>query len=100
MKSKEVRLSTIMDIVSEYYGLKTSDLKAQKRSQNIVLPRQLAMYLCRELTDASLPKIGEEFGGRDHTTVIHACNKIAKKFSDDSTFAGIVKELSGRVKIR
>jgi chromosomal replication initiator protein len=75
-KARIVNCSAIQDIVARYYDLRTEELKSQKRNRSISLPRQIAMYLCRELTDMSLPKIGDEFGGRDHTTVIHACDKI------------------------
>ena len=59
------------------------DFQSKKRTRAIAYPRQIAMYLCRELTDMSLPKIGEEFGGRDHTTVIHACDKVASDIEKD-----------------
>ena len=62
-----------------YFNLRVEDLKSQRRTRNIAYPRQIAMYLSRKLTDMSLPKIGEEFGGRDHTTVIHAYEKISAK---------------------
>ena len=58
--------------------MKLEDFKAKKRTKSVAFPRQIAMYLSRELTDSSLPKIGDEFGGRDHTTVIHAHEKISK----------------------
>ena len=76
---------TILDIqktVGELFNIKLEDFKAKKRTKSLAFPRQIAMYLSRELTDYSLPKIGEEFGGRDHTTVIHAHEKISKLASD------------------
>ncbi len=63
-------------MVGEQFNIKLEDFKAKKRTKSVAFPRQIAMYLSRELTDFSLPKIGEEFGGRDHTTVIHAHEKI------------------------
>src|SRR5947207_13061832 len=69
-----------------------------KRSQNGDYPRQVAMYLSRELTDSSLPKIGTEFGGRDHTTVIHATSKIARLIREDRSVYTLVRELTARVK--
>jgi len=60
----------------EEFGISLTDIKQKKRSKTIVLPRQVAMYLCRELTEQSFPEIGEYFGGKDHTTVLHAYNKI------------------------
>ena len=74
------------------------ELCGDKRSQNIVYPRQVAMYLSRELTDSSLPKIGKEFGGRDHTTVIHATSKIARLIREDRSVYNLVQELTARVK--
>lgn len=75
----------IQEKVAEYYQMRVEDFKAKKRTKNIAFPRQIAMYLCRELTDLSLPKIGELFGGRDHTTVIHACEKISEEMRNDQT---------------
>lgn len=75
-KPKPITATLIQEVVSNYYGLKLEDFMSKKRTKNIAFTRQVAMYLCRELTDLSLPKIGEEFGGRDHSTVIHAYNKI------------------------
>ena len=71
---------------------------AHKRSQTIVYPRQVAMYLSRELTDSSLPKIGKEFGGRDHTTVMHANAKIARMIREDRSVYNLVQELTARIK--
>jgi len=81
-EKKGVRAATIADIqalVARHYSLSVDDLKSDSRVRRVAFPRQIAMYLCRELTNHSLPKIGEEFGGRDHTTVLHACEKITKE---------------------
>lgn len=75
----------IQEKVAECYQMRVEDFKAKKRTKNIAFPRQIAMYLCREMTDLSLPKIGELFGGRDHTTVIHACEKISDAMRNDQT---------------
>lgn len=75
----------IQEKVAEFYRMRVDDFKAKKRTKNIAYPRQIAMYLCRELTDMSLPKIGELFGGRDHTTVLHACDKISEELKNDQT---------------
>ncbi|SDX27782.1 chromosomal replication initiator protein DnaA [Marininema mesophilum] len=80
---KIVGIPEIQQTVSAYYHMRVEDLKGKKRTKNVALPRQIAMYLSRELTDCSLPKIGEEFGGRDHTTVIHAYEKITRTQSMD-----------------
>jgi chromosomal replication initiator protein len=75
-RPKQIGPDMIKDVVSQYYNMKIDDFDSKRRTRSISYPRQIAMYLCRELTDMSLPRIGEEFGGRDHTTVIHAYDKI------------------------
>lgn len=97
LKPKQINSDLIIDVVSDYFNLKPSDFKAKKRTRTVAFPRQIAMYLCRELTDASLPKIGEEFGGRDHTTVIHAYDKISKEMEEDVSLKNIIKELTDRI---
>ena len=77
-QNKNITIDLIQDVIAAYFNLRVEDLKSQRRTRNIAYPRQIAMYLSRKLTDMSLPKIGEEFGGRDHTTVIHAHDKISK----------------------
>ena len=94
----EVSIRGIQETVSDRFGLTLEELCADKRSQNIVYPRQVAMYLSRELTDSSLPKIGREFGGRDHTTVIHATSKIARMIREDRSVYNLVQELTARIK--
>jgi chromosomal replication initiator protein len=94
----EVSIRRIQELVSERFQLSMAELTGEKRSQNIVYPRQVAMYLSRELTDSSLPKIGKEFGGRDHTTVIHATSKIARLIREDRSVYNLVQELTARVK--
>jgi len=94
----QVSIERIQDLVSQRFGLSRKQLCGDRRSQNIVYPRQVAMYLSRELTDASLPKIGREFGGRDHTTVIHATSKIARLIKEDRSVYNLVQELTARVK--
>lgn len=83
-KPKEVTVDTIKEIVSKTYKIKMEEFNSKKRTRAIAYPRQIAMYLTRELTDLSLPKIGDEFGGRDHTTVIHACDKINQDLTTDN----------------
>ena len=97
-EAAEVSIKRIQDLVAERFGLSLDELCGEKRSQNIVYPRQVAMYLSRELTDSSLPKIGKEFGGRDHTTVIHATSKIARLIREDRSVYNLVQELTARVK--
>jgi len=97
-EAAEVSIKRIQDLVAERFELTHEELCGEKRSQNIVYPRQVAMYLSRELTDSSLPKIGKEFGGRDHTTVIHATSKIARLIREDRSVYNLVQELTARVK--
>ncbi|MFL6069479.1 MAG: chromosomal replication initiator protein DnaA [Gaiellaceae bacterium] len=94
----QVSIKGIQETVSERFSLSLKELCGDKRSQNIVYPRQVAMYLSRELTDSSLPKIGREFGGRDHTTVIHATSKIARLIKEDRSVYNLVQELTARIK--
>ena len=94
----EVSVERIQEVVGERFGITLQELTSDRRSQAIVYPRQVAMYLCRELTDSSLPKIGKKFGGRDHTTVIHATSKIAKLIKEDRSVYNLVQELTARIK--
>ncbi|PKR83492.1 chromosomal replication initiator protein DnaA [Heyndrickxia camelliae] len=99
--SSKPKVITILDIqkkVGEEYNVKLEDFKAKKRTQSVAFPRQIAMYLARELTDFSLPKIGEEFGGRDHTTVIHAHEKIAKMIQTDGQLQKKIDEICNILK--
>jgi chromosomal replication initiator protein len=95
---RQVTIERIQELVSERFSLSLEELCGDKRSQNIVYPRQVAMYLSRELTDSSLPKIGKQFGGRDHTTVIHATSKIARMIREDRSVYNLVQELTARIK--
>jgi len=97
-ESAQISIERIQDLVCERFGVTMEELTGDRRSQNIVYPRQVAMYLSRELTDSSLPKIGKEFGGRDHTTVIHATSKIARLIREDRSVYNIVQELTARVR--
>lgn len=100
--SSKPRIITILDIqkvVGEHYSIKLDDFKAKKRTKSVAFPRQIAMYLSRELTDFSLPKIGEEFGGRDHTTVIHAHEKISKLLQSDMQLQKQIKEIHQTLKV-
>jgi chromosomal replication initiator protein len=97
-EAAEVSIERIQETVVERFGLSLEELCGERRSQNIVYPRQVAMYLSRELTDSSLPKIGRQFGGRDHTTVIHATSKIARLIREDRSVYNLVQELTARIK--
>ncbi|HCY1645883.1 TPA: chromosomal replication initiator protein DnaA [Staphylococcus aureus] len=97
-KSKKITIQDIQKIVGQYYNVRIEDFSAKKRTKSIAYPRQIAMYLSRELTDFSLPKIGEEFGGRDHTTVIHAHEKISKDLKEDPIFKQEVENLEKEIR--
>jgi chromosomal replication initiator protein len=96
--ARPITISTIQSEVCRYFGLSKVDLVGSKRSQKIVYPRQIGMYLARELTDLSLPKIGEAFGGRDHTTVLHATTKIEKLIREQRDVYNQIQELTNSVK--
>ncbi|MDQ0228161.1 chromosomal replication initiator protein DnaA [Metabacillus niabensis] len=97
-KPKIISISDIQRIVGQEFQVKLEDFKAKKRTKSVAFPRQIAMYLSRELTDSSLPKIGEEFGGRDHTTVIHAHEKISKMLQTDEQLQRQLKEITSLLK--
>ena len=90
---KELSIEQIQEDVADYYQITVDDLKGKRRVKTIVIPRQIAMYLARELTDASFPKIGAEFGGKDHTTVLHAHEKITKLMNEDPKMKREINEL-------
>ncbi|MGI6345434.1 MAG: chromosomal replication initiator protein DnaA [Bacillota bacterium] len=92
-QQKPLTIHDIQMVVAEHFDLRVEDFLAKKRTRAVSYPRQIAMYLSRRLTDHSLPKIGEEFGGRDHTTVLHACDKIEKELEKDSELARTIDHL-------
>ena len=96
-KPKFITIEKIQQETAKYFSLKIEELKAKKRTQNVALPRQIAMYLSRELTDSSLPKIGEEFGGRDHTTVMHAHKKINTDLRDNRQLKSSIEHIIGKI---
>lgn len=97
-KPREITVNLIKEEVSNQYNIKMEDFNSKRRTKAIAFPRQIAMYLTRELTDLSLPKIGDEFGGRDHTTVIHACDKINNNMADDDDFKDKIEYIIGKLK--
>ncbi|MDN5717586.1 MAG: chromosomal replication initiator protein DnaA [Janibacter sp.] len=97
-QSSEISSATIMAQTADYFGLNIEDLQSASRTRLLVTARQIAMYLCRELTDMSLPKIGEQFGGRDHTTVMHAERKIRELMGERRAIYNQVTELTNRIK--
>ncbi len=94
----QVTIERIQEVVCERFSMSLEELCSHKRTQNIVYPRQVAMYLSRELTDSSLPKIGKHFGDRDHTTVLHANSKIQNMIRADRSVYNLVQELTARIK--
>ena len=92
-----INYNTIMKVVSRYYDITPEQLTTKKRSRDVAHPRQVAMYLCRELTDMSLPKIGQVFGGRDHTTVMHACEKIQEAIEHNNELRRTIMELKRNI---
>jgi len=97
-QSPEITAATIMAATASYFGISLEDLCGSSRSRILVTARQVAMYLCRELTDLSLPKIGQHFGGRDHTTVMHADRKIRSLMAERRSVYNQVTELTNRIK--
>jgi len=95
---RQISIQTIQNEVCRYFNLSKNDLLGNKRQQNIVLPRQIAMYLSRELTELSLPRIGAEFGGKDHTTVIHANSKITKLLGEKREILNDVQALTTAIR--
>src|SRR5690625_966779 len=95
---KKITVAAIQKLVAQEYGIQIEDFAARKRTHSIAFPRQIAMYLSRKLTELSLPKIGEEFGGRDHTTVMHACTKIEELLEEDPEFKNTLNSLEEKLK--
>jgi len=95
--SEKNSVNRIQRIVSEYFQVSVEDMKSKKRSANLAFPRQVAMYLCRKLTNESFPKIGIEFGGKDHSTVMHSVEKIEKEILTNKELANIIEKLKKEI---
>lgn len=95
--SKEITIEKIQKTVAEHFQLKVSELKSSKRLKNLVFPRQISMYICRKMTDLSYPEIGSKFGGKDHSTIIHAIKKIDKKIEEDLHTKTLVEKLMDKI---
>lgn len=91
-------IQKIQQVVAEYYNITVEDLKSKKRKADIAFPRQVAIYLCRTLTDESFPKIGIQFGGRDHSTVMHSVDKIDNELKTNPQFKGVIDTLKSKIK--
>ena len=96
-KKKIVSMDDIQETVGARFHVKIADLKSRRRSKTLVHPRQIAMYLCRELTDSSYPEIGRQFGGKDHTTIIHACKQVIKAKDSDSVLSATLESLKEQI---
>jgi len=94
----KVTPETVKKAVCKYFNIKVSDIESPKRTKDLAYPRQIAMYLCRELTGESLSLIGETFGNRDHTTVLHGCQKIASEIKTNDSLKEIIDKLEKEMK--
>jgi chromosomal replication initiator protein len=92
-RARVVTIQAIQTALAEFFGIRVEEMRAKRRTKGVAFPRQVAMYVARELTDASLPRIGEEFGGRDHTTVMHACQRVRDALRRDAHLEASVKRL-------
>ena len=97
-KEEFVSIELIQKVVSTFFNIKISDLKVKRKNKGYVLPRQIAMYLSRKLTDASLLEIGDKFGGKDHSTVLHSIKKVDEKMSKEPSFKEVLENLQSRIK--
>lgn len=97
-RQKQVTIQDIQVVVAHHFGIRVEDLKAKRRTRAVAFPRQVAMYLARKITDQSLPRIGEEFGGRDHTTVLHACDKIEREIVISNELSSNIQALTEKIK--
>jgi chromosomal replication initiator protein len=97
-KEELISIDSIQKVVANFFNIKISDLKVKRKYKGYVLPRQVSMYLSRKLTDASLLEIGEKFGGKDHSTVLHSIKKVEEKISKETSFKEIIENLLSRIK--
>ncbi|MDD5680531.1 MAG: chromosomal replication initiator protein DnaA [Candidatus Omnitrophica bacterium] len=96
-QNKKITIDSIQQKVAQYFDIRLADMRSKKRNKAIAYPRQIAMYLSRDLTDFSLPEIGEQFGGRDHSTVMHACEKVYKDMESKNGVREMVNKISGNI---
>ena len=97
-KQGNISIDAIQKIVADHYNRSFTDLKGKKRTKNVRLPRQIARYIARELTEYSTTELGAEFGGRDHTTVMHSCQKIDDLLKSDPVLSSTLNALVNRIK--
>ncbi|MGH2453492.1 MAG: chromosomal replication initiator protein DnaA [bacterium] len=96
-RAKPVTIQMIQRVIAEFFDIRVEDMRAKRRTKAVAFPRQVAMYVAREITDSSLPRIGAEFGGRDHTTVMHACERVRNALQNDTHLAASLKRLTDRL---
>lgn len=96
-KRKVITIEDIQEVVANRFHIKISDLKSKRRTKTLVYPRQIAMFLSRDLTDASFPEIGRDFGGKDHTTIIHACKQMQKSQESDTALRATIESLKEEI---
>ncbi len=97
-EKKELTPNYIKEITAQYFNVTSEDLESKRRHKAVTVPRQIAMYITREITDLSLPKIGEFFGGRDHSTVLHSCDKVTKEMESDQNFKSLIMRIMNEIK--
>jgi chromosomal replication initiator protein len=97
---RDITVESIQKTICDFYNIKIGDLKAKRRTKNIAFPRQVAMYLCRKHTETSFPGIGDKFGGRDHSTVIHASKTIEKKLKEDPYMQTTIEKLERNLNVK
>jgi chromosomal replication initiator protein len=97
-KPQNLSIEMIQDRVSNFYNVKISDLKSHRRTKNLAYPRQIAMYLCKKHLSSSFPEIGEKFGGKDHTTVMHAYRKIERLVKEEPKLVGDIESIERSLK--
>jgi chromosomal replication initiator protein len=98
--SRPLTMEGIQEVVAKHFNLDTRDMRSKRRTDAIAFPRQIAMYLARTLTEASTTEIGDSFGGKDHTTVMHACNKIKAKMASDPYFVALINKITQQIRTR
>ena len=96
-EEKKITMPLIQEIVADYFGISVTEMNSRRRTNAIAYPRQIAMYLSRSLTDHSLPDIGTAFGGRDHTTVLHANEKIKKELVENENTKSVISLLESKI---
>ena len=98
-QNKEMNSKTIIDVVSRFFDVRPEDIISDKRSRNISIPRQISMYLCRNIINASYPEIGKDFGGKHHTSVMTACSNVENKRKTDSLLNSSIEDIIGLIKV-